>query len=603
MNVMSSLRTRSETPEESRWDTESIFATPADWEKAVNDLAPLLEKAVTYKGRLSENASTLADYLKFSDDLNRFVSRLVVYASLTYSVDTTDQEATGRNDRSRGIVSQVTAAMAFGEPEILAIPQDILADWIKSEPRLEEFSHYFAQLEHKRPHIRSAEVEELLGMASDASGSARTIHGILANADLKFDPATDSQGQQYDVAQSTIDKLLSSPDRSLRRSAWEKYTHAHLAFKNTMAASLATGVKQDVFHARVRNYASSLHAALHDTYIPVEVFHNLIDVFKKNLPVWHRYWRIRKRALGLDKMYEYDLKAPLSQDKPVIPYAKAVEWIADGMQPLGNEYTEALRRGCLQERWVDFCQNKGKRMGAFSSGTQGTHPFIFMSYTEDLQGLSTLAHELGHSLHSYFTRQTQNLYRYTRYGLFAAEVASNFNQAMVRHHLFNTFDNPAHQIALIEEAMGNFYRYFYIMPTLARFELAIHERAEKGQALTADTLNHLLSDLIGEVYGGEVELDRDQQGIIWAKFHTHLYSNFYAYQYATGISGAHALARQIIDQQPNASENYLAFLRTGGSCFPLDALQLAGVDMTQPEPIEATFNVLNNLVDKLEKLL
>lgn len=600
---MSKLPARSEIPVEHTWDTASISATPAAWETAVAELPTHMARATAFTGRLAESAAVLADYLAVADELSRLVATIAVYANLTYSVDTADQEAAARSDRARGLMGQVTAATAFAEPELLAIPPATLVAWQTAEPRLTPYAHYFARLEHNRPHIRSAEVERLLGMVSDSFNTANATHGILGNTDLKFAAAVDSQGQAYDVAQSTIRNLLGSPDRTLRRTAWENYADAHLAFKNTMANTLATGVKQNVFRARVRGYNSSLEAALHSNFIPTAVVTNLIDTFQKNIGTWHRYWRIRKRALGLAQIHEYDLKAPLTADEPIVPYAQAVEWIAAGMRPLGDEYVTALKRGCLQERWVDIYPNQGKRMGAFSSGTAGTHPFIFMSYTDDLQGLSTLAHELGHSMHSYFTRQTQTIHRYTWYGLFAAEVASNFNQALVRDHLFRTFTQPSHQIALIEEAMSNFYRYFYIMPTLARFEMATHARVERGQALTADYLNNLLADLVAEVYGGEVELDRERVGITWAEFHTHLYSNFYVYQYATGISGAHALAWRVAAGEQGAADNYLAFLRAGGSDFPLEVLKLAGVDMASPEPVEATFAVLGELVDKLEKLV
>jgi oligoendopeptidase F len=353
---------------------------------------------------------------------------------------------------------------------------------------------------------------------------------------------------------------------------------------------------------RVRGYGSSLEAALSPNFIPVAVFHNLIDTFKKNLPTWHRYWRIRRQALGYDTLHEYDVKAPLTQNPPKLSYETAVDWIAQGMAPLGKEYVTALRNGALEQRWVDVYPNQGKRMGAFSSGQQGTHPFIMMSFTDDLFSLSTLAHELGHSLHSYFTWQTQPSV-YSRYGLFVAETASNFNQALTRAHLFEMNDDPNFHIAVIEEAMANFHRYFFIMPTLARFELEIHQRMERGQALNADSLIELLADLFREGYGDEVVFDRDRMGITWAQFHTHMYSNFYVYQYATGISAAHALARNILEEKAGAVDNYLAFLKAGGSLYPLDALKLAGVDMTSPEPVETTFAVLSQIVDRLEQLV
>jgi oligoendopeptidase F len=266
-------------------------------------------------------------------------------------------------------------------------------------------------------------------------------------------------------------------------------------------------------------------------------------------------------------------------------------------------YTDVLIKGATTERWVDIYPNKGKRMGAFSAGVPGTRPFIMMSYSDSLFGMSTLAHELGHSMHSYLTWQNQNIFSYCRYGLFVAEVASNFNQAMVRDYLFKSQSDPEFQVAIIEEAMSNFHRYFFVMPTLARFELEIHERVEKGQALNADSLIDLLADLLHEGYGDELAMDHDRAGITWAAFHTHMYSNFYVYQYATGISAANALSQKILSGEEGAVENYLTFLKAGGSMYPLDALKLAGIDMTSPEPVEAAFGVLAGLVDRLEGLV
>jgi oligoendopeptidase F len=388
----------------------------------------------------------------------------------------------------------------------------------------------------------------------------------------------------------------------VRRTAWESYADAHLAFKNTMANSLAAGIKQDVLRARVRRYDSSIEAALFPNNIPLAVFHNLIDVFKRNLPTWHRYWRLRRKALGVETLHEWDIKAPLADAKVNVPYAQAVDWICAGMAPLGEEYVTVLRRGCLQERWVDIYPNKGKRLGAFSYGGPGTHPFIMMSYNDDLFSASTLAHELGHSLHSYLSWQTQPLI-YARYTLFAAEVASNFNQALVRDHLLRTQTERDFQIGVIEEAMSNYHRYFFIMPTLARFELELHERAERGQPLTADSFTGLMADLFAEGYGDDLVLDRQRTGSTWAQFSTHLYSNFYVYQYATGIAGAHALAKGILDKQEGAVDRYLEFLRAGGSRYPLDALASAGVDLRSPEPVEIAFGLLADYVERLEKLL
>ena len=296
--------------------------------------------------------------------------------------------------------------------------------------------------------------------------------------------------------------------------------------------------------------------------------------------------------------------APLAS--PItVPYEQSVEWIAEGVSPLGEEYGKVLRRGALEDRWVDIYPNKGKRVGAFSTGSPDTPPFIFMSYNNDIYSMSTLAHELGHSMHSYYGRRTQP-FVYSNYGLFQAEVASNMHQALTRRHLLETNHDPNFQIAVIEEAMSNFHRYFFIMPTLARLELEIHERVERGGAITAGYLNDLTADLLGEVYGKDVDIsgaDHDRAGSTWAQFHTHLYSNFYVYQYATGIAGAHHLAERVAARTPGAAESYIAFLRSAGSMYPLEGLRMAGVDMSSPEPVQAAFATMADYVGRLEKLL
>ncbi|WP_420644533.1 oligoendopeptidase F [Candidatus Leptofilum sp.] len=596
-------RKREEIPQQYKWDVESIFTSPEEWETAVSQFQTQLQEIAKFKGRLSEGPTVLGDYFEATDVMATAVGKIFVYASLNYSVDTTNQEAAARNDRARGLFGMAMATTAFAQPEMLAIGFDTLRDWLTQDERLTDYGHYLNQLEKQQEHVRSAEVEQVLGMVRDAFGTASATHGILANADLKIEPAVGSDGQTYDVTQGTIGGLTTHADREVRRTAWTNYADAHLAFKNTMANALAAGVKQDVFNMRVRGYKNSLEAALSSNFIPTEVFHNLIDTYKANLPTWHRYWSIRRRALGYDKLYPYDVKAPMSLNPPNVSYETAVDWIATGMLPLGQEYASTLRSGALENRWVDVYPNEGKRMGAFSSGVKGTHPFIMMSYTDDLFGLSTLAHELGHSMHSYLTWQNQNTLAYSRYGLFVAEVASNFNQAMVRAHLLKANSDSEFQIAVIEEAMSNFHRYFFIMPTLARFELEIHERVERGQALNADVLNNLLADLFSEGFGDEVEVDRERVGITWAQFHTHMYANFYVYQYATGISAAHSLSQDILAGKEGTVDNYLNFLKAGGSVFPLDALKIAGVDMTSPEAVETTFGVLASYVDLLEELV
>jgi oligoendopeptidase F len=599
---MQKITERSAIPDRYKWDPYSIFPSQAAWEAAIDETDAMIATAAQFRGQLREGPHVINEFLGLSEAILRNVGQITVFATMFYAVDTNDREASAMRDRAIGLQARASAALAFGEPELLAIGGEQLLAWAERDEHLATYTHYFERLIARAAHIRSAEIEELLGQVRDPFAAASAIHGVLANAELHFPPARDSQGVAHEITQGTINALITHPDRTLRKNAWEGYADAHIAVENTMAQCLAAGVKQNVFIARARRYASALEAALKPNFIPLEVFHNLIATFERHLPVWHRYWRVRRAALGIDELHVYDTKAPLATPL-VVPYEQAIEWICEGMAPLGAEYVQIMRRGLQEQRWVDVYPNRGKRAGAFSTGAPGTHPFIMMSYNDDIFSLSTLAHELGHSMHSYYTRRTQPVI-YTNYGLFLAEVASNFNQALVRDYLFKTLSDRNAQIAIIEEAMANFHRYFFVMPTLARFELIIHQRAERGQPLTATIFNELMADLFAEGYGSEVVVDRGRVGNTWAQFSTHLYSNFYVYQYATGIAGAHALAAPILAGEAGAAERYInEFLKAGGSRFPLEVLRRAGVDLASPEPIERTFAIMASYIDRLEALV
>jgi len=598
---------------EETWDLESIFTSVEEWESAKEELKERLPELTAFEGRLDEGPETLLACFDTWQELMRLAEKVAVYASLAASVDVSDQAASARAGQARSLVTAAASAGSFIEPELMAIGFDTLYSWLedepglesepglKSEPGLEIYRQYLDDLERRQDHIRSGEVEEVLAQAMDPLGSAETTYGVFTNADLPFEPAVSSAGEEMEVGQSSISDLITNPDREVRRTAWESYADGYLAFQNTLAQLQIGGFKRDVFQARARRYDSALEASLFPNNIPAEVFHNLIDVFKANLPTWHRYWRIRREALGYDALHVYDIKAPLTREKPRITYEQAVAWICEGMEPLGEAYVGRLREGCMEGRWVDRARNRGKRQGAFSSGAYDTQPFILMSYADDVFSLSTLAHELGHSMHSLLTRENQP-YIYGRYSLFVAEVASNFHQAMVRDHLFRTQDDPDLQLALVEEAMSNFHRYFFIMPTLARFELEMHERVERGAPVNASGMIDLTADLFDEGYGGEVVADHERSGITWAQF-AHMYMNFYVYQYATGISGAHALADRVLSEGEEAAEDYRAFLSAGSSVYPLEALKSAGVDLTTPEPVERAFDSLAGVVDRFEELV
>jgi len=597
------VRSRSEIPVEHTWDTASVFPTVEAWEAAFERIGDFLPELKRFSAHLGDSPAVLSDWFEAAQTLFRTLRQVVVYAQMGHTADTTDQDAAARVDRARGLMANAISAAAFGDPEIVAIGFEKLRRWLRDEPRLEIYAHYLDRLERRQAHVRSAEVEALLGAVLDPFRTASATHGVLADADLTFRPAqATGSSESIEVDQGNLSTLLSHADRNVRRSAWENYADAHLAHKFSMANCIAAGVKQNVFLARARRYESALESALTPHEIPVAVFHNLLATYRRNLPAWHRYWRLRRRALGYERLHPYDRNAPLTSGQPRVPFAEAVEWICDGMAPLGTGYVGVMRRGLLEERWVDIYPNKGKRAGAFSTGGQGTHPFILMSYADDVFSMSTLAHELGHSMHSYYAWRTQPVV-YANYSTFVAEVASNFNQAMVRAHLLATRPDRDLQIAIIEEAMGNFYRYLFLMPILAAFELEIHRRVERGEGLTAKSLMSLMSELFTEGYGGEVEVDPDRVGITWAEFPTHLYLNFYVFQYSTGIAGAHALADRVLHGPARAAAEYLEFLKGGGSKYPLDILRGAGVDLSTPEPTEKMFEIFSSMVTKLEGLL
>ena len=597
---MSSLPLRSSVDKNHTWNAESVFATPEAWSVEVDSILASLPEIKKFEGTLKD-AATLLHAFETIEGLMARMNRAYVYAGFSFSVDTTDQKAAAMNGKAQGFYGQVMATAAFLNPEVLAIGQKKLKKWTKDEPRLAVYEQFFNNLFRKHEHVRSGEVEEILGMLADPFSGAGEASSLLRNADMKIPSIKDKDGNEVELSESVINAILVKDDRAARRESWENYHATLLSYKNTLAAALSTSIKQNVFLSRVRKHTNALEMMLSEINIPIEVFHNLLETFKKHLPTWHRYFEIRRKALGLETLEPYDIWAPLIPTHPKVPFTQAVEWIAEGLLPMGKDYVGILRNGALEERWVDVYPNKGKRTGAFSWGAPGTHPFIMMSYTDEMISVSTLAHELGHSMHSYLTWQNQP-FVYADYSLFAAEVASNFHQALVRDHLLKSNPDKNFQIAVIEEAMSNFYRYFFIMPTLARFELETHTRVENGQPLTADSMINLMADLFTEGYGGKVNVNREHVGMTWSRF-GHLFSDYYVYAYATGIAGAHALAKRVLNGEPNAVEDYLGFLKAGCSDYPLDVLKRAGVDLTTPAPVDAAFEVMADYVDRLEKLL
>jgi oligoendopeptidase F len=600
--TVAALPPRADIPVNDRWNTESIFATEAAWESEMAALPPLLDGLARFRGRLGDGPAVLAEWLTASWELRLRVERAAVYAQMHHHVDAPDPAWRQRNDRGVALRARILEAVAFAEPEVLALGRETVLGWTDSAPAMQPYAVWARRVFDRQPHIRSSDVEEVLGGLAEPFGSAARIHSTASDTDLAFAPAKAGDGRAIPIGQGNIGRLLSDGDPVLRRSAWENYADGYLSLKNTFADCLLTGVRQNVFVAKTRRYDSALAASLGPREVPTAVFHNLIAAYRKNLPTWHRYWALKKKALKLDVFRPCDVAAPLGGDRPTVSWKQSIDWICDGMAPLGDEYVATFRRGMLEERWVDWRPNEGKRGGAYSGGAPGTHPFIFMSYNDDVFSLSTLAHEIGHSMHSYLAWQTQPPV-YCDYTEFVAEVASNFNQALVRKHLLEKHTDRTMRMAILEEAMGNLHRYLFLMPALARLEFELHSRIETGKGVGTDDMIGLMADYFTEAYGPDVEVHRERVGITWAEFPVHMYLNFYVFQYATGIAAAHALAARVLGGEPGAREAYLEFLKAGGSLPPIEALKRAGVDMTKPEPVDRAFQELAGYVEALEKLV
>ncbi|PYE54563.1 oligoendopeptidase F [Deinococcus yavapaiensis] len=584
------------------WDLESIFATPEAWEAERASVQAAIPGLAAFAGHLADSARLLA-YLREVEDLGARAYRVMVYASLQESSDGTVPEAAARVSQAQALLAGFGATTAFAEPELLALPEGTL-EALAETPELSAYAYYFQQVRERAPHTRSVEIEALFGRLSAVFAGPYTAYSALMNVDLKFSPATGSDDATSDVTNGSIGALLGSSDRALRASAFASYADGFLAFKNTFASLLVSNVRQVALQAKERGYESTKDFVLRPQSLTPAALENVLSVFERNVGVWHRYWRARKAALGVDTLRPHDVFAPLGREKVEVSYDEAVEMVLSGMAPLGEEYVAPMRRGLLEERWVDVYPNVGKSSGAFSSGGPGTHPFILLNHSNDLPGMSVLAHELGHSMHTYFTQRSQPV-TYAQYGMTVAETASNFNQAMVRAHLLAQRDEAAFVLAMLDEAFANFHRYFFVMPTLARLELRLHEAVERGEGVGAEQLNAWTLELFKEGYGGEVEFEPEDEarvGITWAQF-PHLFAPFYVHQYASGIAAATALSRRVLSGQEGARDAYLSFLKAGGSLPQLDALRNAGVDLSTPAPIEEAFKGVEGLVEKLEGLV
>jgi oligoendopeptidase F len=607
MNIMEGTKTlkREDVAVESTWNRDSVYPSWEAWQLDFKAAMASLSELSEFSGQLKKGSQVLLAWFDIFSKHYYRAMKLWTFTDMAMSVDAGDEQAKGHHTQANSLVSKIIAATAFANPELQEIGAELFT-WVDEEPRLAEYRHFVDNLLRLKPYQRSAEVEEILGMMESPASSVPQTFSELINSDLTFTDAIDSKGKTYPVHQATVPPIgIQSPDREHRRTSWESFTDAHLAMQKTLASNYIAMIKYYQVVAKARGYESVLEMRLSPSNLPVEVFHNLIDTFKNNLHIFHRYWEVKRKIIKVDHLHPYDIWAPIVENPPLIPYQQAVDLICEAMAPLGEDYIANIQRACIEDHWIDYAPNEGKSQGAASYLSVGDlPPFIFISYEEDVSSLSVLAHELGHSLQHHYQNQHQpmiyNDYRVLSYAI--AETASNFHQAMIRAYLRKAKkDDREFQIAILDEAMQNLHRYLFVMPTLSRFEFEVFERLDRDEPLNAGIFNSIMADLYEEGYGDTLDDDPERTAITWAQF-PHLYTPFYTFQYAIGISAALALAEGVLSGTPHSAENYLKFLKAGASIYPLDLWKLAGVDLSTPEPVDKAFAVFSDMVDQLETL-
>ena len=599
--AVNKLPSRSEIAVEDTWRLEDIFVSDESWEKEFQEVKALLPAVKEFEGKLSESADILYDALQYQDQLLERLGKLYAYSHMRYDQDTTNSFYQGLDDRMKNLYSQAASNLAFIVPELLSIDEGRLKDFLSEKVELKLYEHSLDEINLQRPHVLSADQEALLAEASDVFGASGNTFGMLNNADLAFPVIKDENGEEVEVTHGRFSRFLESADPRVRRDAFHAVYETYGKFRNTFASTLSGNIKKDNFYARVRNYSSARHGALSENNIPESVYENLVSTISDQLPLLHRYIKLRKKVLGLDELHMYDLYTPLVKDvKMEIGYEEAKEIILNGLSPLGEEYINVLKEG-FENRWVDVHENKGKRSGAYSSGSYGTNPYVLMNWQNNVNNLFTLAHEFGHSVHSYYTRKTQ-AYPYGNYSIFVAEVASTTNESLLNDYLLKTINDEQKRIYLLNHYLEGFRGTVFRQTMFAEFEHLIHQKAQNSEALTADSLTKDYYELNKKYYGVEDMVIDEEIGLEWSRI-PHFYYNYYVYQYATGFSAAAALSNGILTEGAPAVERYINFLKAGSSDYPIEVLKKAGVDMTSNKPILDACKVFDEKLTELEQLL
>ena len=593
------IKSRSEVPTGDTWDLSPIFANDAAWEHECSDLASRYEGIHAFKGALGKCAADLASALNFESSLDRSTERLAQYAGLRLSEDSSNADALDRDGRLSSLCAKISEACSWVAPEIQEIPDATFEEFL-ADPQLADWKTSLQRLRRLKPHILSNKEERLISLSMPAIGGHHETFSQLTNVDMTFGTVLNDRGQEVELTQSSFSSLLQRPDRTVRKEAFQKFYTAFTSHRYTLASSLANSIKGDVFLAKARHYPSAREASLFPDNVPVAVYDSLIEAVRSHLPVLHKYYALRQQVFNLPDLHVYDTYAPLvSAVQSDVPFDEAIEKVLQSLHPLGTEYTETLSRGLREDRWCDRYENKGKRSGAFSYGTYQGPPYILMNYKQDVfSDIYTLAHEAGHSMHTWYSRKTQSFQNY-HYPIFLAEVASTFNEILLTEHLLSETTDRAMRAYLINRQIDDLRGTLFRQTMFAEFEKISHAAEESGAALTLESFRKMYRELLDTYFGSGVVIDEELE--LECLRIPHFYSAFYVYKYATGISAAITLADQVL--KTGDTERYFGFLKSGGSKFPIETLTDAGVNMGSPEPVNAALALFERRVAELEDLL
>ncbi|NLO22479.1 MAG: oligoendopeptidase F [Syntrophomonadaceae bacterium] len=598
--VKGKARIREEIEARYKWKLEDIYSQEEDWERDFEQLKLQTQEIESLRDTLGDSAQELLKTLHLLETIDRRVEALFVYAKMRKDEDNTNPHYQTLFDRAQGIMVQVQSATSFVVPEIIAIPEERLGEFIAQESDLKLYKKFFDELLRQKKHILTPAEEKILAMSADLSIAPRNIFTMFNNADIKFPVIKDENGEEIELTKGRYGRLMESSERRVRQEAFTGLYDSYTKMRNTLASTLSSSVKSDIFYARVRKYDSALQASLDGDKISLQVYDNLIKSVHNNLEYMYRYMRLRQKMLGLDELHMYDIYTPLvSEFKMEVDYEEAKNIILQALTPLGDQYLSALKNG-LESGWIDVYENRGKTSGAYSWGSYDSHPYVLLNYDNKLDDVFTLAHEMGHSMHSYYSNKAQP-YIYSQYTIFVAEVASTVNESLLIDYLLKKSTDPKEKMYLINHYLEQFRGTVFRQTMFAEFEKIVHDQVEAGQALTPDSLGQIYRELNALYYGPEVILDKEIE-MEWARI-PHFYSAFYVYKYATGFSAATAIKQMIMKEGQAAVDRYLQFLSSGSSDYPIALLQKAGVDLDTPEPVDKALQYFNHLLAELEAMV